>query len=120
MIGIALGIAVVTFFTFESFDFDAKPPAKPQPVTPTYTQYMSCQQGDNYSDFAFGNMISGFNSLDIKGLVMAAGHTIVEVIQLVAMILDGNYFGKIRKVLNLSGTKGLLMNFQLGQMHRDQ
>ena len=46
MIGIALGIAVVTFFTFESFD-DAKPPTKPQPVTPTYTQYMSCQQGDN-------------------------------------------------------------------------
>ena len=41
------------YFTFESFDFDAKPPTKPQPVTPTYTQYMSCQQGDNYSDFAF-------------------------------------------------------------------
>ena len=78
MIGIALGIAIVTFFTLESFDFDAKPPAKPQPVTPTYTQYMSCQQGEDYSDLAFGNMISGFNSLDIKGLVMSAGHTIVD------------------------------------------
>ena len=80
---------------------------------------MSCQQGDNYSDLAFGNMISGFNSLDIKGLVMAAGHTIVDGDSVGGNDFRWQLFWKDKKVLNLSGIKGLLMNFQLGQMHQD-
>ena len=75
-VGNIFALAFVVFLGYVSIDFDAKDPASVKPKTPTYSQFMTCDIGENWSNVNV--MMDDWNNMEVDGMSFALGHSIYE------------------------------------------
>ena len=68
-------IALVAFLAYLSIDFNSKDDV-PKPKTPTFSQFMTCDIGENWSNVNM--MIDEWNDMEISGMTGALGHRVYE------------------------------------------
>ena len=75
-VGNIFALAFVVFLGYVSIDFDAKDPTSVKPKTPTYSQFMTCDIGENWSNVNV--MMDDWNNMEVDGMSFALGHSIYE------------------------------------------
>jgi|TARA_B100001063_G_C16730228_1_gene538863 hypothetical protein len=75
-VGNILGVVIVGLFFYLSVDLDSKNTTPVKPKTPTYSQFMTCDIGENWSNVNV--MMDEWNNMAVDGMSFALGHRIYE------------------------------------------
>ena len=119
-VGNIFALAFIALLGFLSIDFNAKDPVPVKPKTPTYSQFMTCDIGENWSNVNV--MMDDWNNMDVDGMSFALGHSIYEgsAEGIIVIKSHGNYFGTQSKRLINFGTQDQLMNSKHGLINIGQ
>ena len=69
-------IALVAFIAYMGIDFNAKEDVPVKPKTPTFSQFMTCETGENWSNVNV--MMDEWNDMNVNGMSFALGHRVYE------------------------------------------
>ena len=69
-------IALVAFIAYMGIDFNAKEDVPVKPKTPTFSQFMTCETGENWSNVNM--MMDEWNDMKVSGMSFALGHRVYE------------------------------------------
>ncbi len=69
-------IALVAFLAYVGIDFNAKEDVPVKPKTPTFSQFMTCETGENWSNVNM--MMDEWNNMKVSGMSFALGHRVYE------------------------------------------
>ena len=75
-VGNIIAVAFLVFLGYLSIDFSAKEAGTVNTKTPTYSQFMTCDIGENWSNV--NEMMDDWNNMEVDGMSFALGHMIYE------------------------------------------